>query len=229
MFKHLPTQPRSAPLLISLMIHIPAAIAYLHDRAWFWPLLIAIPVVIGGTMLGLRFVNLFRPSFAVLLFLIPVPGRFRQHIAIPLQEASAKVAHFFLDLFAVPVARAGSVLQINGREVAIAEACNGMRMVVALGLIAFAFVFSVPMRNSVRLLILACSPLVAVLVNVIRLVPTVLVYGYSDAATGDLFHELSGWAVLAVAVLILWGVLALLRWIEVPIDPFPVARQHRSA
>ena len=33
---------------------------------------------------------------------------------MPLQESTAQVAHFFLELFAVPVTRAGNVLAING-------------------------------------------------------------------------------------------------------------------
>src|SRR5256885_1613630 len=83
--------------------------------------------------------------------------------ALPLQELSARIVEFMMVLFGSPVQRAGNVLSINGHDVGIAEACNGMRMVAALGLVAFAFVFTVPMRTSVRLLILALSPLVALL------------------------------------------------------------------
>jgi exosortase len=144
-------------------------------------------------------------------------------IAMPLQEISAKFSEFILTIFEVPVTRAGNVLDVAGHEVAIAEACNGMRMVAALGLVAFAFIYTVPMRSSVRLLILAISPLVALVVNVVRLVPTALLYGYSDKHTADVFHDLSGWGVLVLALGMLWAVIAILRWIEVPIAPYAVA------
>lgn len=166
----------------------------------------------------------FMPAFLVLVFMMPVPGRLRGRIAGPLQQWSAQATHWLLGLFDVPVDRSGNVLIINAQEVAVAEACNGMRMVSALGLVTFAFVFSVPMRNSVRLLILALSPLLALLVNIIRLVPTVLIYGYAnDQGIADLFHDASGWASLFVALGLLWVVLAVLRWVEVPIAPYPVA------
>lgn len=190
----------------------------------------ALMMVFGAalTVLGVDFVVKFAPAFGALAFLMPVPGMIRHRIALPLQEATANVTHFLMELFGQPVSVAGNVLRINGHDVAVAEACNGMRMVSALGLVAFAFVFSTPMRNWVRLLILTLSPLVALLVNVIRLGPTVLMYGYADTEAAELFHDVSGWAVLGLALAMLWGVLALLRWLEVPIAPFVAARSVRA-
>lgn len=184
-------------------------------------------LTVGGAavaVLGHRLPLLFKPSLIALLFLFPVPGRFRQHIAIPLQHISAFVSEKLLALFGVGVERAGIVLQINGHDVAVAEACNGMRMVSALGLITFAFVFSVPMRKKVRLLLLAASPLIAIIVNIIRLIPTALAYGYAEADTAALVHDIGGWAVLGLALGLLWGFLALLRWLEIPVSPYPVPK-----
>jgi len=108
----------------------------------------------GLTMLGPNVIRLFLPTVIVLLFVLPVPGRVRQAIALPLQEHTAQITHYLLTAFAVPLERSGSVLNINGHEVAVAEACNGMRMVAALVLITFAFVFSVPMRQRIRVFLL---------------------------------------------------------------------------
>ncbi len=190
----------------------------------------ALLMVFGAalTVLGTDFVAKFAPAFAALAFLMPVPGMIRHRIAFPLQDATAQVTHFIMELIGQPVTVAGNVLRINGHDVAVAEACNGMRMVSALGLVAFAFVFSTPMRNWVRLLILALSPLVALVVNVVRLGPTVLMYGYADMEAAELFHDVSGWAVLGLALAMLWGVLATLRWLEVPVAPFSAARSIRS-
>ncbi|MEM1329458.1 MAG: exosortase/archaeosortase family protein [Planctomycetota bacterium] len=187
----------------------------------------SLAMVLGAVLsvVGLKVFREFLPAVLVLVFLFPVPGRVRQQIALPLQEATAGITEWMLALFSVPVSRMGNVLTINGQDVAVAEACNGMRMVAALALISFAFVFSTPMRNNVRLLILAISPILALLVNVIRLVPTALVFGYSDTGTAELFHDLAGWAMLGVALVLLWALLAILRWIEVPISPYAVAEE----
>ncbi|MFB3431686.1 MAG: exosortase/archaeosortase family protein [Phycisphaerales bacterium] len=156
----------------------------------------AILMLVGAvlTVTGPRVLWKFLPAVVALAFLLPIPGRLRRPIANTLQDASAQATEFLLDIFAVPVARSGNLLTINGYDVAVAEACNGMRMVAALALVSFAFVFSVPMRTSVRILILLISPLIALIVNVIRLIPTVLMYGYSTEDRAQLFHDISGWA-----------------------------------
>lgn len=184
-------------------------------------------LTVGGAIvavLGHRLPMLLKPSLIALLFLFPVPGTFRQHIAIPLQHVSAIISENLLALFGVAIERSGIVLTINAQEVAVAEACNGMRMVSALGLITFAFVFSVPMRANIRLLLLLFSPLIALIVNIIRLIPTALAYGYAEADTAQLVHDVGGWAVLALALGMLWGLLAILRWLEIPVTPYPVPK-----
>lgn len=193
--------------------------------AWHGGALLAV-VGAGITVLGLDVIRQFLPAFGALVFILPVPERIRHRIAFPLQEVSAKITEMSLDMFNVPVARLGNVLSINGQDVAVAEACNGMRMVAALGLISYAFVFTVPMRNAVRLGLLLASPLIALAVNVVRLVPTALLYGYSTEDVAELFHDISGWAVLAMALAMLWGLLAILRWTEVPIAPYPVIEER---
>ncbi len=187
----------------------------------------ALLIVCGAalTMLGLQVVQLFLPAAAALLFILPVPGRIREAIALPLQEHTAQITHYLLTAIGIPLERGGSVLTINGTEVAVAEACNGMRMVTALMLITFAFVFSVPMRQRIRLFFLILSPVIALLVNVIRLVPTVLLYGYASESVATTFHDISGWVMLFVALGILWAMLGLLRWLEIAVSPHPIGEE----
>lgn len=174
------------------------------------------------SVVGLRFAAAFFPSLVGMVFFLPVPGTIRQRIALPLQEVSAKAAEFALDTMGIAVERAGNALRVNGVDVVIAEACNGMRMVSALALVSFAFIFSVPMSNRIRVLILLISPLVALLVNILRLIPTVLFFGYADQGVASTFHDLSGWLGLVLAAGILWSFLGLLRWLEVPVTPYAV-------
>lgn len=185
----------------------------------------AILTLVGAvlTVLGTQFLWKFLPALGALIFLMPVPGRVRAPIAQHLQEYSAAFVHWGLDLVGVPVTRAGNLLTINGFDVQVAEACNGMRMVSALALVTFAFVFSIPMRNEVRLALLALSPVVAFVCNILRLAPTVLFYGYASPGAAELFHDASGWGILLVALTMLWGVVATLRWLEAPIAPYEVA------
>lgn len=187
----------------------------------------AVLVAIGCivSIIGRQVFFRFLPAFAVLVFLVPVPGSLRQQVAIPLQLATAHATQTLFELLGFAVERFGSQLTINGNAVAIAEPCNGLRMVFALVLVCYAFAFGEPLRNYVRVIILVASPLSAIACNVIRLLPTVWFYGYASPATADRFHDLSGWVMLGVAFLLLMGIIKLLRWAMLPVAHYTLAAE----
>lgn len=187
----------------------------------------AVLVLVGCIVssLGKNVLIQFFPAFLVLVFLVPVPGRIRQAIALPLQSWTATTASAILDLAAFPVEASGNTMLINGTTVTVAEACNGIRMVFALTLVCYALAFAMPLRQSVRLLILVFSPIAALVCNIIRTLPTVLIYGYSTPRVGDLFHDYSGWAMLPLAFAMLYVLIRTLRWAHLPIQRFTLASQ----
>jgi exosortase len=187
----------------------------------------AVLVVLGCVLsvLGKSVLFRFLPAFVVLVFLVPVPGRIRQGIAVPLQTATAAATQALFETFGEAVERSGNLLSINGTEVTVAEACNGMRMVFALVLVSFAFAYSMPLRNSVRVLVLLASPLAAIFCNVVRLIPTIWLYGHAAKPLADDFHNVSGWIMLPIAFLLLMGIIRALRWALIPVAKFNLAYQ----
>jgi len=164
----------------------------------------------------------FFPAIAVLVFLVPVPGMLRLKIAAPMETWTAQISELLLNAGGVAVTRNGNQLLVGDQAVNIAEACNGLRMVFALILVCYFFCFALPLRNPVRLVILAASPFAAILCNVVRILPTVWLYGHSQQA-GALFHDYSGWLMLPISFLILLGVIAALRWAMVPVMRYTLA------
>lgn len=194
----------------------------------------AVLVLIGCviSVLGKNVFFRFFPAVLVLAFLVPIPGQLRQKIAIPLQTWTAQASQAVLDLGGVETELSGNVLTINGQPVAIAEACNGMRMVFPLILIGYAFSFGLPLRQNVRVLILLLSPLVAIACNVARTVPTIWLAGNARSLwpdTGeqiyDSFHRYGGWIMLPVAFLLLLTLIRVLKWAMVPIQRYTLASQ----
>jgi exosortase len=177
------------------------------------------------SMTGLKPLPLFAPVFAVLAFVLPVPGEVRHAIAYPLQELAASVTHSTLHMIGVNAIKSGNVLVINGEQVAVGEACNGMRMVFALTLVVYAFAFGSPLKPGTRALLLIQSPAIAILCNVLRLVPTSLIFGYSDVKMAQHFHDTAGWVMLPVAMLLLAAVLRAVRWLEFPVNQYRLASQ----
>lgn len=189
----------------------------------------AVLMAVGAliTIVGTQVVANFFPAVAILALMIPIPGNIRLAIAGPLQNATARVTTSILEMMGYYVERSGNLVNINDMPVAVAEACNGMRMVFALVLVSYAFAFSVPLKNSVRLLILLLSPVAAIVCNVFRLAPTVIFYGNEQLPEGfaDGFHDIAGWLMLPLAFLMLLGITRALRWAMVPTYQFTLATQ----
>jgi exosortase len=185
----------------------------------------AVLVIVGCiiSVLGKDVLFQLLPAVLILGFLVPFPGRMRHVIAVPLEAITARATATCCEILGMPVERLGMVLRINGVDVAIEEACNGLRMVFSLTLVSYAIAFSSPLRNYVRLGMVLASPLLAVICNVIRLVPTVWLYGYSPLSAADRFHDVSGWLMPPLAFMILLGVVRLMRWAMVPVARFTLA------
>jgi len=195
----------------------------------------AVLVVVGCllTVVGKDVLFRFLPVFVVLVFLIPVPARVRAPLAIRMQMATAEATQTTLEAMNVNVERYGNTLRINGQDVAVEEACNGMRMVFTLILVSFIFAYTTPLKDYVRLLILAASPLTALICNVIRLVPTVWMYGEMGKPIAifgictkeklGAFHDGSGWVMLVVAFVLLTSIVRVLRWAMIPVTTYTLA------
>jgi exosortase len=192
------------------------------DGVWHGgAVLLAIGCVLS--VLGAQVLWAFAPAVCVLALVVPVPTPIRQAIAVPLAGWSAHMAQVALQMLGVAATQSGNTLTVNGLCVNIAEACNGLRMVFALLLVCYAFCFSLPLRNSVRLLVLLASPAAALVCNVARILPTVWVYGYCSHGWGDRFHDVSGWLMLPMSFLLLLGLLKTMRWVMIPVTRYTLA------
>ncbi|MCI0675948.1 MAG: exosortase/archaeosortase family protein, partial [Phycisphaerales bacterium] len=169
--------------------------------------------------------RLFAPALGALLFLLPVPGEIRHRLALPLQELATTVTYSMLQVIGVEAVKNGNILVINGEQVAVGEACNGMRIVFALTLVVYTFAFGMPLKPGTRVTLLVFSPAIAVACNVLRLVPTSLLFGYGDVELATAFHDYAGWGMLPLAMLMLWALLRAIRWLEFPVTQLRLASQ----
>jgi len=189
----------------------------------------AVVVLVGCVTAALGKQVLFRffPVAVVLLMMVPLPGRWRSSLAHTLQAYTANISSYVLDLLGIKTQVMGSMMMINNQPVLIAEACNGMRMVLPLMMIAFGFAFAMPLRTSVRLLIVLISPLVALVCNVARVVPLVWLQGQSQTSRdwGTRLHDYSGWVMVPLAFFVLLGLIRVLKWSTMRIWRYPLASQ----
>lgn len=195
-----------------------------HGMAVFWQfgsLIMAFGA--GMSALGTDVIKKFFPAILVLLFLVPVPATIRQEISVPLEQLSSRISQQVLEIIGVPVARAGNVLIVNHIKVEVAEACDGLRMAIALMILVATFALATPMNRWARPIFILSSPFMALFCNIVRLVPSVWVFGNFPHPLAETFHDTAGWLMLPVAFFLFWGVLRLLRWAAVPVAPYGLA------
>jgi len=154
----------------------------------------------------------FRKVSTVLLFLclmLPWPNRVQAAVALPLQRWSTSSAVFCLEIMGYEVVQEGNIIHIGQATVAVAEACNGLRMITAFFVIISLVVLLVKRACWEKLTVLASSLPIAILCNTARLTITALAFTVLSGEHWEkIFHDFGGYAMmplaLAVVVTELW-------------------------
>jgi exosortase len=174
--------------------------------------------LVFGLVLYLGGGKVIRVTWLPILFLIfamPLPARVYNAISLPLQNLAARGAGTALGLFNIDVNSSASTLDlvsISGqlRTLAVAQACNGMRLLMAfmaLG-VAAAYLDERPKWQRV-ILVLAAMP-IAIFCNILRVTITCLMYFVDKEELGQKFtHTVTGLLMLVPAFALLW----VLGWI----------------
>lgn len=183
-------------------------------------------VVAGGAVvatMGTEVAKRLSPALAAMIFLIPIDPTGRYHVAGPLEVYTAQAAQNVCVVLGMDVQRQGNLLLVNGNEVTVAEACNGARMILSLFLVCYFVAFDLPLKWWVRTVLLAASPVVAIIANVVRLVPTVWMFGHASQSTAEEFHDISGWVMLVAAFGVLMGIC---KWMQGSLAPATAAKRE---
>ena len=158
---------------------------------------------------------LWFPLLYLILFSQTISDRFLQIVTFRLQDIAAYGSYWGLTLFGYDISKSGNALRIfhNGESIPIniAEACSGMRMVVALLALGVAMAYRGLDRVWQRLILVGFAIPTALLVNILRVMTLGILATYdSDFAAGD-FHSMIGMLWLIPAFFIYLGIMWLLR------------------
>lgn len=146
-------------------------------------------------------------AVAFLIFAVPLPQRYYNALTIPMRRWAAAVASGLLNL--VPDLQAsanGVVIDVfyKGRSLEpaldVAEACSGMRLLMAFAAlgVAMAYLHERPLWQ--RLVLVACTAPIAILCNIVRVTITGFIYIliHPRYAQG-VYHDVLGMAMLPLA------------------------------
>ena len=151
---------------------------------------------------------IFRLAFypwLVLFLMIPLPVIIYNRITLPLQLMASRLATSLLDLTGVPVLREGNIIHLPAISLEVAEACSGLRSLMALITIAVIYAYQFERKAWRRVALILSAIPIAVLANGLRIMGSGLLgqYWSPDKARG-FFHEFSGLLVFCASCLLLW-------------------------
>ncbi len=160
------------------------------------------------------------PSIAFLVFMIPLPGFAATLMGHPLQRVATIASTYMIQTVGIPAIADGNVINLGDSQVGVAEACNGLRNMMLFIAVCTAVAFMIKRSWIEKVIILLSAAPIAVIANLVRITVTAVLHSMShhDLANTT-YHDLAGWFMMPLAVVLLWGELALLRRIFVAAPP----------
>lgn len=162
------------------------------------------------------------PLFYMIIFAQTVSERFMNLVTYRMQDISAKGAYVLLNLIGIQTDHSGNVLTIfkDGEPVQlnVAEACSGMRMLVAflaLG-VAMAYVSLPKLWQQISLVTLGIP--ISIFVNVLRVASLGILGMFDQNFMSGEFHHMIGLVWLLPAFFSYLGVLWILSQFLVEVD-----------
>jgi exosortase len=170
------------------------------------------------TLIGLVLLLLGREVFRILAFpllflllMVPLPQSLVNVVAFPLQLVAADFAVDSLHWLGIPALREGNIIHLAETHLFVAEACAGLRSLMALGTLAVVFAYFFRQNAVERIIIVASAIPIAILVNAFRVALTgFLTHHYGNTVAEGWIHQTEGFFTFGLAFVMLLFEAALL-------------------
>jgi len=140
-----------------------------------------------------------------LIFMVPVPDSILNIVAFPLQLFATKISSHIIAALSIPVYKEGNMLYFVKTQLEVAEACSGLRSIMALTMLSVIFVYLSDKGWLRKVILLASAVPLALIVNIIRVSGTgILAHFHGEKVARGFLHEFSGLAVFAFGFILLF-------------------------
>ncbi|MDR3635554.1 MAG: exosortase/archaeosortase family protein [Isosphaeraceae bacterium] len=183
-----------------------------RETATFPLIIVCLTLTLGGW----RLLGLVWPAIAFLVFMLPLPPKLNGALAQPLQRVATAGTCALLKLTGLWVVPEGNVILVGKDTLEVAEACNGLSMLMCLAATVAAMTALVPMAGWKRLALLISIVPVALVSNILRITATAWAYHLFGAEVGGHYaHDAAGWLMMPTALLLVGLELGVLSWLIV--------------
>jgi exosortase len=154
------------------------------------------------------------PAISFLAFMLPLPYRLEVALTAPLQRVGTWASTYALQALGFAAFAEGNVIRLGSARIGVVEACSGLSMLVVFFTLSTAVAILVRRPLWERLVIVASALPIALLANVARIAATGALHELASPQLADLvFHDLAGWLMMPLALVLLWIELRLLSWV----------------
>jgi len=168
-------------------------------------------------LFGWQFLKKVSTILLFLCLMLPWPNRVQAAVTLPLQNWATSSAVFCLETIGYEVVQEGNIIHIDQATVAIAEACNGLRMVTAFFIISGLVVLLVERAWWEKMIVLISSLPIALLCNTVRLTITAMAFTMLHGEYWEkIFHDFGGYAMMPLALVAMVAELWLLAKLTTP-------------
>lgn len=195
--------------IMALALYLAGAVLYFD---WLSHMAI-LPCVLAlfMTVFGPGAVRWCYPTALFLVFMIPLPYSVEVALAHPLQRVATIASTYALQTCGLPAVSEGNRILINDIQLNVVEACSGLRMLTVFFALSFGMVLVMHMALWERVVLVASAVPIAIVSNIIRIVVTGILHVTAGSYWADLvFHDLAGWLMMPLALVLLWLELRLL-------------------
>jgi exosortase len=166
-------------------------------------------------LMGRQVYRVFAFPLWFLFLMVPLPQSLANTITFPLQLVASDLAMQPLYWLQIPAMREGNIIHMADAQLLVAEACSGLRSVMALGTLGVVFAYFFRRRWAERLVLIVSTLPIAILVNAFRVALTgVLTHQFGEEAASGMIHSTEGFFTfgLAFALLLLEAALIERLW-----------------
>ncbi|WP_148599120.1 exosortase/archaeosortase family protein [Aquisphaera giovannonii] len=202
------------------------AVAYEQNSQWvetatLIPAVACLMFTLGGWPLLKR----VWPAVAFLAFMLPLPRAVNEFITMPLQRLATAGSVYVMLLTGLLVQAQGNIIVVpdappESRTLEVAQACNGLSMLMTLAATVTATIILFPLPNWKRLVVFASAIPIALISNIIRIVATGWCYYLMRGDSAHkLAHDWAGYLMMPTALILVGLELLVLSWLggdEVP-------------
>jgi exosortase len=225
----------------ALLVLVLVLRAFFYERGSRWTETVTLLPALGCLALTYGGWGLFRkawPAIAFLIFMVPLGPSLNNLLSQPLQSLATAASTWVLKLTGLWVISEGNVIYVGKDPLEVAEACNGLSMLMSLAAVTVAMTLLINMARWMRVVALLSIVPVALLSNMLRIVGTAWAVHSLGAGTGwRLAHDAAGWMMMPLALVLVGLELAVLAWLfveqEVVVQPLLLGRpivndRHRN-